>query len=169
MGKSIDDSFLEYFQWYFPNFLSRADSLYLVCNLQFAFQPFYCLFVLLQKRTSKSLVVKYIHFFCTLEQHTPYNGIEKHVLRITGKKQHTTTFCHAVVIKNPHTVEHLIIVNIRNNMCFSLKLIEIIFVQLLHEIDIGQGYSIKIYAFMKLEHFTYFLNIRQFLAVCPFT
>lgn len=56
----------------------------------------------------------------------------KHLLRMATKKQHASTLCNVVVIKDPHTVKHLIIVNIGNNMGISLKLIEILFIQRLH-------------------------------------
>lgn len=54
-------------------------------------------------------------------------------------------------------------------MCFTLKFIEILFVQLFDEIYFRQRNGIEVNAFMSLEHFADFLNIRQFLAVCPFT
>ena len=168
MGKRIDDSFLEYLQWDFPNFFSRSCTFNLVCNLQFAFQPFYSFIVLLKERAAKSLVVNNVHFVRSLKQHTAYNCMEKHILWMLGKKQHPATFSNIIVIKDHHTVKYLKIVHVRNYMGFSLELQEVVSVQLLQEVDFRQRDGIKVYTLMALEYFSYFFHIRQLLAICPF-
>ena len=86
-----------------------------------------------------------------------------------SKEQHSATFDNIIVIKDFQAIKNLKVINIRMNLRVAFEFIEIIFIQLLHEINLWQRNGVEIYSFMTLKNVTYFFYVRQFLAICSFT